>query len=56
MSTIEKIKRTILIALGFGLATYLIMSGWAILKQEKQSEKIPLQEVKLNEQNNSQQE
>jgi hypothetical protein len=34
MSTIEKIKKTVLIALGFGLATYLIMSGVAILNQE----------------------
>lgn len=31
MSTKEKIKRTILIALGFALATYLIMSGMAML-------------------------
>lgn len=31
MSTREKIKKTILIALGFGLATYLIMSGTAML-------------------------
>ncbi len=34
MSKIEKIKRTILIALGFALATYLIMSGMEILKRE----------------------
>jgi len=34
MSTVEKIKKTVLIALGFGLATYLIMSGVAILNQE----------------------
>ncbi|SMP86514.1 hypothetical protein SAMN06313486_11112 [Epsilonproteobacteria bacterium SCGC AD-308-P11] len=34
MSKIEKIKRTVLVAIGFGLATYLIMSGMAILKQE----------------------
>jgi hypothetical protein len=32
MSTKEKIKRTILIAIGFGLATYLIMSGMAMLE------------------------
>jgi hypothetical protein len=38
MSKIEKIKRIILIALGFGLATYLIMSGMAILSQEDSSE------------------
>jgi hypothetical protein len=34
MSKIEKIKRIILITLGFGLATYLIMSGMAILDAE----------------------
>ena len=34
MSTIEKIKRTVLIALGFGMATYLIMSGMAMLNQD----------------------
>ena len=34
MSKIEKIKRIILIALGFGLATYLIMSGTAILNKD----------------------
>jgi hypothetical protein len=34
MSKIEKIKRTLLIALGFGLATYLIMSGTAILNKD----------------------
>ncbi len=39
MSTMEKIKRMILIALGFGAATYLMMSGFAILKNsEKKSE------------------
>ena len=38
MSTKEKIKRTILIALGFGLATYLIMSGTAMLKNESATE------------------
>ena len=38
MSTKEKIKRTILIALGFGLATYLIMSGMAILHKESAGE------------------
>ncbi len=32
MTKIEKIKRTILIALGFALATYLIMSGMAMLE------------------------
>ncbi len=34
MSKIEKIKRVILVALGFALATYLIMSGVAILNQD----------------------
>ncbi len=34
MSKIEKIKRTILIALGFALATYMIMSGMAMLKED----------------------
>jgi len=33
MSKTEKIKRIILIAFGFGLATYLIMSGSAILSK-----------------------
>jgi uncharacterized membrane protein len=33
MSKMEKIKRTVLIALGFALATYLIMSGTAILNK-----------------------
>jgi len=34
MSKIEKIKRMVLIALGFGMATYLIMSGMAILDKD----------------------
>ena len=34
MSKIEKVKRMFLIALGFGLATYLIMSGTAMLSQD----------------------
>jgi len=34
MNRQEKIKRTLLIAAGFGLATYLIMSGRAILNEE----------------------
>lgn len=34
MSKIEKIKRVVLIALGFAFATYLIMSGITILNQE----------------------
>ncbi|MFT5836277.1 MAG: hypothetical protein ACI9RG_001176 [Sulfurimonas sp.] len=35
MSKIEKIKRVFLVAMGFGLATYLIMSGMAMLEQEE---------------------
>ncbi len=31
MSKTEKIKRTILIAIGFGLSTYLIINGMAML-------------------------
>jgi hypothetical protein len=38
MSRIEKIKRVVLIALGFGLATYLIMSGFAILNKEGEAQ------------------
>ena len=34
MSKIEKIKRVVLISLGFALATYLIMSGVAILDND----------------------
>ena len=34
MSKFEKIKRMILIAIGFGLATYLMMSGFAMLDNE----------------------
>lgn len=34
MSKIEKIKKMVLIAIGFGMATYLIMSGMAMLDQE----------------------
>ena len=34
MNKIEKIKRMILIAFGFALATYLIMSGSAMLKMQ----------------------
>lgn len=37
MNTKEKIKRTLFIAAGFALATYLIMSGMAILKTEAPS-------------------
>ena len=34
MSKFEKIKKMSLIALGFGMATYLIMSGTAMLDQD----------------------
>ena len=37
MSKFEKIKKMILIAIGFGLATYLLMSGFAMLDQESNS-------------------
>ena len=30
----EKIKKIILISIGFGLATYLLINGFAILNQE----------------------
>lgn len=45
MNKIEKTKRIILIALGFGLATYLIMSGMAILESDAQSEKSTEQNI-----------
>ncbi len=38
MSKMEKVKRVVLIAIGFGLATYLIMSGMAMLEQEEQQQ------------------
>jgi hypothetical protein len=50
MSKIEKIKRIILIAIGFGLATYLIMSGSAMLEQKGSSS----QQEKSNVKNNAQ--
>ena len=34
MSKFEKIKRMILIAIGFGMATYLLINGFAILDKE----------------------
>ncbi len=34
MSKIEKIKRMVLIAIGFGMATYLMMSGFAMLDND----------------------
>lgn len=36
MSKIEKIKRVVLIAIGFGMATYLLMSGFAMLEYESE--------------------
>ena len=48
MNTKEKIKRTLIIAAGFGLATYLIISGMAILNTEAS------QKVEQNATNNSQ--
>lgn len=48
MNTFDKIKKILLIALGFGLATYLIMSGSAMLSQE--------QEITTQEQNSTLQE
>ncbi len=38
MSKIEKIRRTLLIALGFALATYLVISAMAILDQKSARE------------------
>ena len=38
MSKFEKIKKMILIAIGFALATYLIMSAMAILNQKSAGE------------------
>jgi len=37
MSKFEKIKKMILIALGFGAATYLLMSGFAMLDADSKS-------------------
>jgi len=33
----EKIKKIILISIGFAIATYLLMSGFSILKQESKT-------------------
>jgi hypothetical protein len=38
MIEVKKLKKIILIAIGFGLATYLIMSGSAILSQKSASQ------------------
>lgn len=48
MSKIEKIKKMTLIALGFALATYLIMSAMAILNQKSASESNTTSEVHSN--------
>jgi len=45
MSKFEKIKKMILIALGFAMATYLIMSAMAILNQKSASESNTTSEV-----------
>ena len=37
MSKFEIIKKMILIAIGFGMATYLMMSGFAMLDAESNS-------------------
>lgn len=37
MNTFQKVKKILLIAMGFGLATYLIMSGSAMLTQDQNS-------------------
>ena len=37
MSKFEKIKKMILIAISFGMATYLLMSGFAMLDTESNS-------------------
>jgi hypothetical protein len=36
MEKFKKIKKVITIALGFGLSTYLLMSGFAILDEKKE--------------------
>ncbi len=40
MSRFEKIKKMFTIALGFALATYLIISGMAMLETEKEPQSI----------------
>ena len=34
MNRIEKVKKVTLIAVGFGLSTYLLINGFALLEQE----------------------
>jgi hypothetical protein len=48
MTKIEKLKRTVIIALGFALSTYLIMNGMAILDQEKSAEVNSSSEIHSN--------
>ena len=36
MSKIKKVQKMVLIAIGFGLATYFIMSGMAMLELDEQ--------------------
>lgn len=48
VTTIEKSKKIFIIALGFGLATYLIMSGIAILDQESSSQEKNTHKVREN--------
>ena len=48
MSKIEKIKRVVLISLGFGLATYFIMSGMAMLDKKESLENKTTSEVHAN--------
>ncbi len=45
MTKMEKLKRTVMIAIGFALATYLIISGMAILEQEELQESNSTSEV-----------
>jgi len=40
MKTSQKIKKTITIALGFALSTYLLMSGFAMLEQDNKNENL----------------
>ncbi len=40
MSRFEKLKKMFTIALGFALATYLILSGMAMLEKEKKPQSL----------------
>lgn len=46
MSKIEKIKRLVLVILGFGLSAYLIYSGFELLNQEDAAGKVHSDAVK----------